>query len=112
MQEPPQKKENPKENEADLLSLTDEEGLEHLFQVIDSCDVGDEHYLAMLPHSEDPKEALESDATLLIMRLAEDEQSGENYFDIVENNAELSVVMRIFRPRLSALYDIDEDDLI
>ncbi len=112
MREPPSTN-DPKESYGpSLLSLTDEDGLEHLFEVVDEGEIDDISYLAVLPYENDPQKELETDATLLIMRLAQEEEGEDSCFDIVEDEAELAKVMRMFRPRLSALYDIDEDELV
>ena len=91
--------------EADIISLLDEEGEEHIFEVLDAADIGDVHYLAVVPHAEDPITLLEEDAELLIFRVGEED--GEEVLDFVEDEAELEKVSSVFAERLSELYDID-----
>ncbi len=95
--------------EADVLVLEDESGQEHSFEVIDATDVDDQHYLALVPYSEDPAAALEQDTELVIMRLAE--LDGEEVLDVVEDDEELQMVGSVFLHRLQDLYDIDLKDL-
>ena len=35
--------------EADLISVLDDEGNEHEFEIIDTIDIDDRHYVALLP---------------------------------------------------------------
>ena len=45
----------------DLITLTDEDGKEFSFEVIDAADYNDERYLAVVPYAEDSTEQLEED---------------------------------------------------
>ncbi len=96
--------------EPDLLTLEDEAGQEHVFEVIDTADIDGERYLAVAPYAEDPAAALAEEATLLFMRLVQ-EEGEEEYLDIVENEDELAGVAEVFCNRLSEVYDIDIEDL-
>ncbi|MDL2253642.1 DUF1292 domain-containing protein [Ruminococcaceae bacterium OttesenSCG-928-I18] len=101
---------NPAEEyEPDLLTLEDEAGQEHVFEVIDAADIDGERYLAVAPYVSDPQERLSAEATLLFMRVVREEE--EEYLDIVEDEEELSSVLEVFFNRLSEIYDIDIEDL-
>ncbi len=73
--------------------------------MIDAADYNGEHYLAVVPYSEDPAQMLEEDAQLVIMRVAED--NGEEFLDIVDDDEELTAVSEVFAARLEELYDIE-----
>ena len=85
--------------------LTDEDGKEFSFEVIDAADYNDERYLAVVPYAEDSTEQLEEDANLIIMRVGEED--GEEYLDVVDDDEELYEVSDMFARRLEELYDID-----
>ena len=89
----------------DLITLTDEDGKEFSFEVIDAADYSDERYLAVVPYAEDSTEQLEEDANLIIMRVGEED--GEEYLDVVDDDEELYEVSDMFARRLEELYDID-----
>jgi len=80
----------------DLITLTDEDGKEFSFEVIDAADYNDERYLAVVPYAEDSTEQLEEDANLIIMRVG-----------VVDDDEELYEVSDMFARRLEELYDID-----
>ena len=92
----------------DLLTLEDEDGKEVTFEVIDATEVNGTRYLAVIPYQEDP-ESLQEDAELILMRIGTDDE-GE-YMDIVDDDAELLTVGKVFEERLRAMYDIDDSEL-
>jgi uncharacterized protein YrzB (UPF0473 family) len=89
----------------DLITLVDEDNVEHEFEVIDSVDYGDEHYLALVPYSADP-ESLDEDAEMLIMRVDVDEEN-EEFLSIVDDDEELYSVSKVFAERLEEFFDIE-----
>ena len=95
----------PEDYSPDILTLTDEDGQEFSFEVLDAADHNGEHYLAVVPYAENSKEKLEEDASLIIMRVGEED--GEEYLDVVEEDEELYEVSELFAHRLEELYDID-----
>ncbi len=96
--------------EPDLITLADEEGEEHVFEVIDAADIREKRYFALRPWQ--PAEAAmeEEDGDLLMMRLGEED--GEEYLDIVDDPKELREVTEVFLERLSEVYDIDIEELV
>ena len=93
------------ENEPDLITLTDEEGTEYTFEVIDAVDHNGTHYMAMVPYVEDEKQ-LDEDLQLVIMKVGQDEE-GE-FLDVVEDDEELYEISGVFEKRLSEEYDIQQ----
>ncbi len=89
----------------DLITLEDEDGKEHEFEVIDAVDYNDEHYLALVPYAADP-EALDEDAELIIMKVGVDEEN-EEFLAIVDDDEELYNVSQVFADRLKEFFDIE-----
>lgn len=94
--------------EADILTLEDEAGVEHTFEVVDAADVKGERYLAVVPYHADPAEELEEEAELLIMKVSE--ENGEEVLDLLEDENELYEVGRVFLERLKDVFEIDVED--
>ncbi len=90
----------------DLVTLEDEEGKEHTFEVIDAADHKGTHYMALVPYVENEEELVEADLDLILMKVGEDEE-GE-YLDIVEDDEELYEVSKMFEKRLSEFFDIEQ----
>lgn len=95
--------------EPDLITLEDENGREHTFEVLDAAALDDQRYLAVVPYSENAEDRLGADAEMLIMRIGEED--GEEYLDIVDDENELQSVGQMFLNRLSDVYNIDLESL-
>ena len=85
----------------DILTLTDEEGIEHTFEMLDTAEYGDERYIALLPINGD-EAAFAQEESYIIMRVGEED--GEEVLDIVEDDEELFAVGEIFDKRFEELY--------
>lgn len=89
---------------ADLMTLVDDEGNEHAFEVLDAIETDNGRYLALVPYFEDAQESLENDTELVIMKVLTDDE-GE-YLEMIEDEEEFNAVSDIFTERLDADYDI------
>ena len=94
---------------ADLITLTDEDGEEHVFELVDTLEHGGENYVALVAYHEEPEEVLEDDGDLVIMKIIS-EENGEEILEIIEDDDEFDEISEIFLDRLSDLYDFDEED--
>lgn len=104
--------------ETNIITLLDEEGQEHEFELIDTLHHQDNEYRALVPVFDDPEEMLQDSAELVIMRVSRED--GEIYLDIIEDDDEYDRVSDLFVQRLADDYDIlnvydddeyeDEDD--
>lgn len=92
----------------DILTLMDENGVEHTFEVLDEYDDGEKRYLALSPVYEDPTDSLADSGDLVIMQVAEED--GEEFLETIEDDDELDAIADIFMKRLEDLYDFEEDD--
>lgn len=94
----------------DILTLMDEDGCEHQFEVIDDLDVDDEQYLAMIPYfGEQEEEMLEDDGELVILKSVEDED-GTEYLEPIDNEEEFNKISAMFMKRLEEYYDFKEEE--
>ena len=89
-----------------LFTLTDEEGTEHEFELLDSMEYGDDVYVALVPVYDQPEELVESDGELVILQMVEDEE-GEGFIQIEDENI-FNKVAAEFEKRLSDEYEIIE----
>lgn len=90
----------------DLVTLEDEEGKEHTFEVIDAADHKGVHYMALVPYVENEEELEDADLDLILMKVGQDAE-GE-YLDIVEDDEELYEVSNMFEKRLREFFDIEQ----
>ena len=93
--------------EPDLISLTDDDGKEYQFEILDQIEYNDEHYLALMPKYDDPKEMLDSDGELVVLKVIV--EGDEELFEEIEDDEEYEDVAGIFIERLQDLFDITEE---
>jgi len=89
----------------DILTLEDETGAEHSFEVLDAIDTGENRYLALTPVFDGPEELLEDSGDLVIVKVITDE-NGEEILVTIDNEEEIDEVADIFMERLEQDYDI------
>lgn len=90
----------------DIISLSDEEGNEYQFELLDRLDTDDGSYVALLPVYDDPKDMLDDNGELVILKVGEED--GEEYFENIEDDDEYDTVADAFIARLQDYFDIDE----
>ena len=95
-----------KEYNPDIISLTDDEGKEYTFEVLDAIESDDGRYLAMLPVHETAEELLEDSGELVIVKVGE--ENGEEYLFPIEDDEEYEFVADAFIERLQDMFEIDE----
>lgn len=93
----------------DILTLSDEDGEEYTFEVIDAVDIGEEHYLALMPivGDEVDQETPEEGEFVILKTIYEDE---EEILMPIEDQEELSSVFETFMNRLEDFYELHETD--
>jgi uncharacterized protein YrzB (UPF0473 family) len=89
----------------DLVTLSDDEGNEFTLEVLDELDLDGNHYIAMLPVYDDPKDMLNDEDPLVIMKQVS-EPDGD-FFEEIEDEEEFARVGDMFANRLSEVFDIE-----
>lgn len=90
----------------DLINLTDDEGNEYNFEVLDRLDTDNGSYLALLPMYDDPKQMLDDSGELVIVK--EEEENGEFFYSEIEDDDEYETVADAFSDRLQDFYEIED----
>lgn len=94
--------------EADLITLIDDEGQEHEFEIIDEMENDDGHFMALVPTQQDPEDMATDAETYYIFEVIEED--GEEQLQEVEDDALLDKLADIFETRFNeAYYDAPED---
>ena len=99
--------------EKDVISLLDEEGKEHEFEIVDALELEDRQYLALVPLYDESQaeEALEDSGELVILRVSDEEdEDGEQYLDAIEDEEEYNRVADLFMGRLEDYFDFEKGD--
>ena len=90
----------------DIISLSDEEGNEYNFEILDRLETEEGEYVALLPIYDDAKEMLDDNGELVIMKVGD--ENGEEDYQNIDDDDEYDTVADAFIARLQDLYDIDE----
>ena len=98
---------NEEENYApDLISLTDDEGNEYQFEILDQIEYNDERYLALMPQYDDPQKMIDSDGELVVLKVIV--ENDEEQFEEIEDDDEYETVADAFVDRLENFFEIEE----
>lgn len=92
----------------DILTLVDDEGNEHEFEVLDVIDNDDGCFYALLPVFSDPQDKIDAEGTYYIFESVE--ENGEQQLAEVEDEALLDRLAEQFESRFEELYGSDDDD--
>lgn len=92
----------------DLVSVIDENGVEHVFEELDRIETDTAKYVALLPVYDEAEEILDDDGELIILKVCEED--GEIYLEPIEDDNEFNEIGKIFEERLSELFDFNEEE--
>lgn len=92
----------------DLITVTDDDGNEHVFEELDRIETDTARYVAVLPYFEDPEEMLEDDGEVIVLKVYEED--GETYLVQIEDENEYDEISEIFEERLAELFSYEDDD--
>ena len=91
----------------DLVSVVDEDGVEHIFEELDRIETDDARYVALLPVYDDAEDILDDDGEIIILKV-EEEKNGDTYLCPIEDAKEFDEIQSIFEERLADLFEEEE----
>ena len=91
----------------DLVSVIDENGVEHVFEELDRIETDTAKYVALLPVYDEAEEIIDDDGELIILKVCEED--GETYLEPIEDDNEFNEIGKIFEERLSELFSFEEE---
>lgn len=92
---------------ADLLTLVDEEGAEHEFEVVDTAEFEGCEYVALVPVFDSGEDMLEDSGELVILKSVEED--GEEFLEAIEDDGEFDRVGAFFMERLKDVFDFEDE---
>ena len=92
----------------DILTLEDDDGVEHTFEALDSIENAGTRYLALSPVYDDPQQTLADSGELVILRVVE--ADGEEFLETIDDEDEMDEIADIFMERLEEDYDVISED--
>ena len=92
----------------DILTLEDDDGVEHTFEGLDAIDNGENRYMALSPVYDDPQQTLEDSGELVILKVVT--VDGEEFLETIEEEDEMDEISDIFMESLQEDYDVIDED--
>lgn len=92
----------------DIITVTDDDGIEHQFEEIDRIETEDAKYVALLPVLESAEEILEDDGDVIVLKVIE--EGGETYLQQIEDEEEFADISDIFQERIAEMFEYDEGE--
>ena len=89
-----------------LVSVLDEEGNEHQFELLDAIETDEGRYVALLPIYTEAEAALEDDGELVILEVVND--NGDDLLIPIEDDEVFENIADAFQERLEEYYEINE----
>ncbi len=92
----------------EIFTLTDEEGNEQEFELMDIMEENGTVYYALVPYTEDPDAMIEEDTELVVLKVGE--ENGEEYLATIDNDEEYERIGNIFIQRISEMLEEDGEE--
>lgn len=92
----------------DLVSVVDENGVQHTFEELDRIETDEGRFIALLPVYTEAQDIIDDDGELIILSVVEDED-GEIYLEPIEDEKLFNKIGDIFEERLSEYFEFAEE---
>lgn len=94
--------------EPDILSVTDDNGNEILFELLERYETEDNVYVAITEYRDDAEEIVEANFEVIILKVVED--NGEEYLAEIEDEMEYEQVSDILMAKVEEQYEVEYFD--
>lgn len=88
-----------------IVSVIDEDGVEHTFEELDTIELDDKEYVALIPVYDD--DISDEDGELIILQRNYD--GDEIYLEPIEDEEEFMRIGQMFEERLSDIFEFDDE---
>lgn len=90
----------------EIFTLTDEDGNEQEFELMDIMELDGTVYYALIPYLNDPEAMIEEDTELVVLKVGEED--GEEYLSTIDNDEEYERIGQMFIERISEMLEGEE----
>lgn len=94
--------------EPDIISVTDDNGEEILFELLERYENGGNTYVAITEYRDDAEEIVEADYEVLILKVLEDD--GNEYLSEIENEDEFNQVSDVLMKMVEEKFEVEYFD--
>ena len=90
----------------DIISVTDDDGNEIEFELLERYETDDAVYVAITEYRDDEEEIVEADFEVIILKVVEDED-GNEYLEEIADDMEYEQVSDILMAKVEEKYDVE-----
>ncbi len=90
----------------DIISVTDEDGNEIEFELLERYETEDAVYVAITEYRYDDEDIVEADFEVIILKVAEDED-GNEYLEEIQDEMEYEQVSDILMAKVEEKYEVE-----
>lgn len=94
--------------EPDIISVTDDDGNELLFELLERYECDNGVYVAITEYRDDAEDIVEADYEVIILKVAE--ENGDEYLEEIEDEAEYNEISEILMNKIEQQYDVEYYD--
>ena len=91
--------------EPDLISVTDDDGNEIVFELLERYETDDDVYVAITEYHDEAEEIVEADNEVIILKVLE--ENGEEYLAEIEDEMEFEQVSDILMAMVEKKYAVE-----
>ena len=92
----------------DIVSVVDDDGVEHTFEELDRIETDEGKFVALLPVYDEAEEILDSNGELIILMVTEDD--GELYLEPIEDDKLFDKIGKLFEERLADIFEFEDEE--
>lgn len=92
--------------EPDILSVTDDEGNEILFELLERYETDEDVYVAITEYRDDSEDIVEADFEVLILKVSEDD-NGDEYLEEIQDEMEFEQISDILMAKVEEKFDVE-----
>jgi|GEM_PF-42575 len=90
----------------DVITMVDEDGVEHDFEIADVLEDEGSYYMALIPVFDTAEELLDDTGDLIVLKVVA--EGAQEYLETIDDEAEFNRISGMFMERLSEEYDFEE----
>ena len=92
----------------EIFTLTDEDGNEQEFELMDIMEENGTIYYALVPYLEDPEAMIQEDTELVVLKVGE--ENGEEFLSTIDDDDEYERIGEMFIERINNMLESDDEE--
>ncbi len=99
---------DPEDYGNDIVTVLDENGVEHVFEELDRIETDEGKFVALSPIYDEAEDSLSDSGELIVLKVDEDEN--EVYLEPIEDDDLFNKIGNIFEERLQDFFEFEDEN--